>query len=155
MTVVIRGLAELKRRFGRLPAAVSKATERHIQRDELGPMPPHMRSAAGFRRQASVAASTVRYAPVRGGARVSAGEGGGIGSTLLLGAEFGGRRKPKRAYAYRSPKGTVYVARRRATQQFLPHVGRRGYWFYPTVRKDMRGIRGRLRDVIQDVIDEG
>lgn len=155
MTVVIKGLTELRARFGRLPRSIGTATERHIQRQELNPMAPHMRAAAGFRRQAALAASTVRYSPVKGGGRVSAGGGGGLASTLLKGAEFGGRRKPKRAYAYRSPLGTVYIARRRATRQFLPYLGTRGYWFYPTVRKDMRGIRGRLRDVVQRVIDGG
>jgi hypothetical protein len=155
MTVVIRGLTDLKTRFGKLPSAINRATEHHIQRRELNPMATHMKAKAGVRRQMSIAATSVRYRPVKGGAEVSTGGGGGLASTLLLGAEFGGRRKPKRAYAYRSPRGTVYIARRRATQQFLPHLGRRGYWFWPTVRTDMRGIRGRLQGVIQDVIDGG
>jgi hypothetical protein len=49
---------------------------------------------------------------------------------VFFGAEFGGRGRP-------------------TTQQFRPHTGTRGYWFYPTLRRKIPA----LLDGYQDALD--
>lgn len=49
---------------------------------------------------------------------------------IFFGAEFGGRARP-------------------TTQQFRPHTGTRGHWFYPTLRKKIPA----LLDGYQDALD--
>lgn len=58
----------------------------------------------------------------------------GGGDVLFAGGEFGGRKSKKVSYSTRSRAGRAYVVRRRTTMQFLPHLGREGYFFWPTMR---------------------
>lgn len=67
------------------------------------------------------------------GIEIAGGKGGGLGSTLFAGGEFGGRRRV-RTYATRSPLGRPYTVKRHTTRMFLPHLGHRGYFYWPTVR---------------------
>ncbi len=63
-----------------------------------------------------VAGGTRRIRPnTRSKRRVTAGD-------VALGAEFGGGRRPQ-------------------TRQFPPYAGRRGYWFWPTVRAHLPELR--------------
>lgn len=68
------------------------------------------------------------------GITIAGGRGGGLGATLFDGAEFGGRKSKKVAYATRSRSGTPYIVNRRTTMQFLPWLGREGYMFWPSIR---------------------
>lgn len=150
--VELIGYRDLLRRVDRIPKALQAELRKQIEH-EVAPLVGHMRSLAGsYGRKPAVAASTVAYAAERTGARVKAGGGGGLGSTLLMGAEFGGRKRPKRPYIGRRG-GTRYVMMRRGTMQFLPHLGQRGYWFWPTARKDLKGINSRVRKLIREVCD--
>lgn len=54
---------------------------------------------------------------------------------LFFGAEFGGQQRP-------------------TTQQFRPHKGKLGYWFWPTIRRDEPQIVGHWMDAIDDVVAE-
>jgi len=101
-------------------------------------------------RMASRAASgtAVRHTPT--GAEMRAG-----GTEFLLGAEFGGRRAPRRRYVTRSRKGTAYVVNRRTTQQFQPWAGQRGYWFTPAWKASLQGVRKRLLEAMTKAVDGG
>lgn len=70
---------------------------------------------------------------------------------VAKGAEFGGRRGPKRSYVT-SRKGTAYLVRRRTTMQFLPWVGNRGYAIVPSMRRSLRGIRKRILTAITEAV---
>ena len=70
---------------------------------------------------------------------------------VAKGAEFGGRRGPKRAYIS-SRKGTRFIVRRRTTMQFLPWVGNRGYAIVPSMRRSLKGIRQRILDAIFEAV---
>lgn len=61
----------------------------------------------------------------RPGRRVTAGD-------LVFGSEFGGGRNP-------------------TTHQFAPWVGRRGRWFWPTVRAHLPELRRRYIDALDDL----
>jgi len=43
--------------------------------------------------------------------------------------------------------------RRRTTKQFHPHLGRRGYWFWPAVRKDLKGINRRVYELLAKAVN--
>lgn len=69
---------------------------------------------------------------------------------VAAGAEFGGRRRPKRTYMTHR-KGTSYSVRRRTTMQFLP-FNPRGYALVPAMRVSMAGIRQRISDAVAKVV---
>ena len=76
--------------------------------------------------------------------------GGGLPYTK--GAEFGGRIRRTTHYST-SPRGTRYiVVLRRSTQQFRPHRGREGYFFWPTVRDSSEVVLKPWRELVDDVV---
>jgi hypothetical protein len=99
---------------------------------------------------ATIASRALRIVSTGGGVAVTAGS-----TPVTMGAEFGsfGKRSKKRAYVTRSRKGNAYVVRRRTKVQFRPHLGRRGYWFWPAVRKDLKGINRRVGELIREAVN--
>ena len=55
-------------------------------------------------------------------------------------------------YATRSPLGRAYVVRRRTTMQFLPHLGREGYFLWPTVREWLPKINKAIGEAVREVL---
>lgn len=151
-TVELIGADELARRVADWPRDIHEAVTTQVRR-EVEPLMAHMRGrAAGYGRMATLAASTVRMATVPSGLTVTAGGRGNLASTLLYGAEYGGRKRGKRPYVNRSRSGNGYIMRRRATMQFKPHLGSRGYWYWATAREDLKGINARVRAVIYKAV---
>lgn len=119
-------LDELKKVLRRMPmrakVAMRDASSTIAERET-----DEVKSAADREsKQARMAAASVRYRRgetptiAAGGAlTVRTGARGGrvTGSDVFFGSEFGGRA-------------------RSTTQQFPPHRGREGYWFWPTLRGD-------------------
>ena len=62
----------------------------------------------------------------------TSGKGRATAGDVFFGAEFGGGRRP-------------------STRQFPPWVGRRGYWFWPTVRAGLPDLRRRYIAVLDDL----
>jgi len=152
--VVIEGLEPLRQSVSRWPEQVALAVGQEIVA-EVTPLMDHMRDQAmAIGGSARIAARTLRLATTQAGMSVVAGRGADLGSIVLAGSEYGGRKRPKRAYIGRSPKGKPYVMRRRATRQFNPHLGSRGYWFWPTARTDLRGINKRVGEIIRKAVSE-
>jgi hypothetical protein len=67
---------------------------------------------------------------------VHGGGGGGREGAMFMGTEFGGRGRSQ-------------------TQQFRQHMGRTGYFFWPTIRKDSRRIVDAWADVLKEVVPDG
>jgi hypothetical protein len=88
------------------------------------------------------------------GMSIVAGGTGGTASVVLKGAEFGGRRRKKKAVVTRSRSGRGYIMRRRTTMQFAPFLGTRGYWFWPTARTDLKGINARIGKILSSVVSD-
>jgi hypothetical protein len=152
--VKVDGLAQLSQRVARWPAEVDAAIAKAIV-DEIRPMISHMTSrASAVSRVAGMAASTARIVSTPKGLAIMVGGTGGLASTVLKGAEFGGRRRKKKAVVMRSPRGRGYIARRRTTMQFAPFLGNRGYWFWPTARTDLRGVNARVGKVLSSVVSK-
>lgn len=76
------------------------------------------------------------------------------GGVVAHGAEFGGRRRPKRTYVTHR-KGSTYTVRRRTTMQFLPWAGTHGYAIMPAMRSSMRGIRKRILEAVARAVARG
>jgi hypothetical protein len=81
------------------------------------------------------------------GIDANGGRGGNLGAVLFAGAEFGGRKSKKVVYMSRSPLGRAYSIRRRTTMQFLPHLGREGYFFWPTMRDWLPKLHKQAVDI--------
>lgn len=81
---------------------------------------------------------------------LSAGFVASSSGVVATGAEFGGRRGPRKPYATQR-RGTAYIVRRRTTMQFLPW-NPRGYALVPAMRSSMAGIRQRIVDAIFDEV---
>lgn len=58
---------------------------------------------------------------------------GGTAYPMATGAEFGGQGRP-------------------TTQQFKPHLGRTGYFVYPTIRRDADRIESEYTEKIDDLM---
>jgi hypothetical protein len=78
-----------------------------------------------------VAGGTMRVNPTRAAGKTGAAKKRTqpTAGSIFFGAEFGGRRRP-------------------TTQQFRPHRGTRGYFFYPVVRREAAKMRGRYGAVL-------
>jgi hypothetical protein len=78
--------------------------------------------------------------------------GSSLDRVLYYGGEYGGRKSRRVAYATRTPAGRAYVVRRRTTMQFLPHLGREGYFMWPTVREWLPKINQAIGEAVAKVL---
>lgn len=156
MGITVKGLDTVVNRLRRMPSVVQVAAVDHITRQEVTPMARDMRRrAGGLGGIPAIASRTIRVSTLKNGARAHAGGSGTLGGVLTKGAEYGGGRRPKRAYVTRSRKGLPYVVKRHTTRQFHPFLGTRGYWFWPTVRLDLKGVRKRIKVAVVKAANRG
>src|SRR6187549_549634 len=143
MRVEVKGGDALRDLTRSLPADVTRAVVLHLHRDEAVPLAQDMRARAQrYGRIGVRAASTITVQSTPDGAILEAGGTGtgNLGAALFAGSEYGGRvRRTTYARKNRSGHGAHAVSRRRTTMMFLPHLGRRGYWFWPAMRADLKG----------------
>lgn len=146
-TIEILGIDPLTNRVKTWPREISNAVHEQIL-IETRPLMSTMRGLAssigGVQRSASRHLHIVSTAD---GVSVTA-----EGLPYIHGAEFGSHRKRRLDYVTRSRKGNGYLVRRRTTRQFKPHLGKRGYWFWPAVRTDLAGINRRVFKLLSDVV---
>jgi len=132
--VELIGLDAVRVRFGRAPVTAQREAVRVIHH-EAAPMVRAMHTAA-FTPIQRHAARSVAIRPDRYGVELAgAAAGTALDRVLYYGGEYGGRVSRKVRYATTSRTGRRYVVRRRTTMQFLPHLGREGYFVWPTVRE--------------------
>lgn len=83
---------------------------------------------------------------------IRAGRQSGLSLKLFYGTEFGGR---KRVRTYRSRRGrTVFDVTRRTTMQFPEHNGRKGRFFYPTLRGNVGAMLDKWGDAVIKALEE-
>jgi hypothetical protein len=128
--VNVEGLAELRRALKAVSAdapkelnAASKEVASFVADDARS-------AAAGL---GGVAAKVAPSISPSGTARGGAINLGGASYPMALGAEFGGRGRP-------------------TTQQFQPHLGRTGYFVYPTIRRDGDRIESEFSEKLDDLM---
>lgn len=154
MAIEVINLSTWLAKLGGMPKRIDAALMAQI-RKEVTPLVGHMKSTAGsYGRMPAKAAGATHIVSMRDGLGVTTGS-----SVLLKGAEYGGRKRPKKTYVTQRRRGSrptrPYIISRRTTQQFLPHLGNRGYWFWPTARKDMKGINKRVRAILREAMNSG
>lgn len=144
--VELDGAEELRRRVRNLPK-VANASMRTAAKGIVEKEVPRIQAAAGSNKQARMVASTIRARSdryptiVAGGSRrlspsrKTKGKGRPTAGEVFFGAEFGGAQRP-------------------TTQQFRPYQGRRGYFFWPTLRKDAQQIGEQWEQAITAVEQE-
>lgn len=141
MSIEVEGYADAVKRVAGMDARIRKAAAKEIQ-TTAGQTVSLMRSKASNANMRA-AAATVRLERPADGATI---RGGGI--PVFAGAEFGGRKR-RRTYAMRR-RGTSFIMhRRRTTMQFLTHLGKRGYFFWPSIREKFTGIARRTSIAIE------
>jgi hypothetical protein len=145
--VQVKGLAQLSARVADWPAAVDAAVREQVL-TEVAPMPARMAArAAAVGGSSVIAGRNVSMVTTGTGATVRAAP-----TPTLKGGEFGARGQRRTGYVTRSRKGTAYTVSRRTTRQFRPYLGNRGYWFWPVVRADLKGIRGRVAAAVREAV---
>lgn len=150
--VQILGIGVLRGRMQRWPSQISAAVRDQITK-EVSTLIDDMRARANaVGGSARLASSTLRIESTKDGMSVIAGGTSGRESLVLKGAEFGGGKRPKRAYVTLSRRGRPYIVRRRTTRQFRPFLGSHGYWYWPTAKKDLKGINARVGAIIRGAV---
>lgn len=138
-SIDVTGLATFSKSLRRaVTGDLQKALVKNIQDNER-PILADMRGHEHTKIQRR-ALGSVTFHRTTAGLDIAGGQGSGLGATLFDGAEYGGRKSKKVTYATRSRRGKAYVVRRRTTMQFLPHLGREGYFFWPAVRDGMKRL---------------
>lgn len=149
--VELTGMGAVRARFTRAPVTVQDEAVRVIQR-EADPMVRAM-SAATFTAIQRHAADSLAIRRDRFGVELAgAAAGSALDRALYHGGEYGGRKSTRVRYATRSRAGRAYAVRRRTTMQFLPHLGRDGYFVWPTVREWLPKINRAIGDNVARVL---
>lgn len=150
-SVDVTGLAQFSKSVRRaVTGDLQKQMVKSIQ-DAAPGLVREMHGAAHTRIQKhAVGSVTARKSSA--GIDLAGGQGGGLDAVLFPGGEYGGRKSKKRTYATRSPLGRPYVVNRRTTMQFLPHLGRHGYFFWPTVRDGLKALSKRQEELLSKAL---
>lgn len=97
-----------------------------------------------------------------GGNQKTGVSGGARAGELFFGAEFGGQSQKRfedvtKTVTGRTGKqrqvrtGSRFVGRKNTTNQFRPHLGRRGYWFWPQLRADQERMFRRWEEAVVSI----
>jgi hypothetical protein len=141
VTVEVEGLDATLRAFNRYGKEANREL-RQAAGVEVDRMIAHLLIAGeGAGRQAAMTAGSVKRRSdrvpviVAGGSRRlkrTSRKTKATAGDVFFGAEFGGGRRP-------------------STRQFPPWVGRRGYWFWPTIRRHLPDLRRRYIATLDDL----
>lgn len=132
-SIDVTGLAQFSDSLRRAVGGdLQRALVRNIQ--DAGPRTVADMHAAAFTRIQRRAVGSVDVTRSRDGIDIAGGRGGDLAAVLFDGGEYGGRKNRREVYVTRSRLGRPYIVRRRTTMQFLPHLGREGYFYWPTIR---------------------
>lgn len=128
--VSVEGLAKLRRDLKSVSAdaprelsAAGKEVAEFVAEDARG-------AASGLGGVAAKVAPSISAKASGGGGAIGLG---GAAYPMALGAEFGGQGRP-------------------TTQQFKPHLGRTGYFVYPTIRRDSDRIESEFTEKLDDLM---
>ncbi len=128
--VNVEGLAELRRALKAVSATAPKELSA-AGKDVARFVADDARSAAsGLGGVAAKVAPSISAMAASGGGAIGLG---GASYPMAAGAEFGGQGRP-------------------TTQQFKPHLGRTGYFVYPTIRRDADRIESEFSDKLADLM---
>lgn len=147
-------ISQAQRRVADIADRLRDPVLSRLRNDEVRPIVTRARQRANRQgKLASKAGSTIRYKVTRDGALVTMG-GAGFGGLMFAGSEYGGQKR-RTTYTRRSKNGKSHLVRnRRSTMMFKPHLGRRGYFYWPTVRSETKGIVNRMTKVVDDVVTD-
>ena len=84
-----------------------------------------------------------------GGARRAGVKGGARAGEIFFGAEFGGKARKAGPVKTRTARSGFVI--KETTQQFRPHTGHEGYFFFPTLRKDQDRMLERYEQALTNV----
>lgn len=128
--VNVEGLDRLRRDLKAVSAEAAKELRQaHVDVAQMVATDARDR-AYGLGGVAARVAPTVRASGTQAGAAIALG---GPTAPEAAGAEFGGRGRP-------------------TTQQFRPHLGRTGYFVYPSIRDDADEAEATYLDAIDDLM---
>ena len=148
MGVEVSGLNSAIRKLTRMDKRMQARIRQEAIVVEARKLAAQARSAGhSFPGAAKYAADTIHERDLPAGAEINAAGGGGLGAQVFKGYEFGARGKRRKTYARRTRGGAAPVTRR-TTRQFPPFLGRTGYFYWPTLRSGIKGIRARVETAV-------
>lgn len=131
MSLQVEGLEETVREFRNLSREVKDDADeqvRAIAKLVAADAKAAARTPAELKASGTIKAQKNSVSLGGGGKRNRAGN-------MALGTEFGGRRRP-------------------TTQQFRPHEGKVGYFFWPSLRDNERTIKKMWDDLLADLVED-
>jgi len=152
-SVELRGLEQLQRRFRKADTALRGELVDAVF-DSTRPMLRDMHSSATSRIERR-AVSTVGVRRQQQGVELTGGEGHDLGAALFFGGEFGGRVSKKKLVRARVFGGPAVWVKKRTTMQFKPHLGKEGYFFWPTVRQWLPKVHRDVSERAVEVLSGG
>ena len=175
MGIEVEGLKPFLARLNQLPktaqAEIREAAQ-DIAADELVRI---VATGRGSDKQSRAVAAFVkarrdRVPAIAAGGRTKIGvRGGATAGEMFFGAEFGGQSRRKFTRDVTETQVTTrtgktrtqrtfgkfrYAGRKNTTAQFRPHLGKTGYWFWPTLRKDADRMFKRWEKVVDAIARE-
>ncbi len=153
--IEIEGLPEMFKRIRALPKTAQeelRAAAMDIAEDEAR----RIRAAAGAdSKQAAAIAPFIKARRDRvpaisaGGKRKAGVSGGAQAGQIFFGAEFGGHAR--RAQVVKTGATRSGFVIKQTTQQFRPHTGNEGYFFFPTLRRDQDRMLDRYEMALRAI----
>lgn len=157
MDLEVEGLREMWARIRALPRTAQaelREAAQAIADDEAG----RIRTAAGgSSAQAAKLSGFIKSRRDRvpaisaGGNRKPGFSGGATAGQVFFGAEFGGQGRGMVRIAFRQSKGGGTHMVRGTTNQFRPHRGRQGYFYFPTLRADQDRMLARYERALAQI----
>lgn len=149
ISVEVQGYSWIVRKGPRLSRDVREAIVDQIHHDFRDMETEVVSTAGGLGRVQRRAAQSVHSRFYQRGAEIAGGGGRGLSAILFHGAEFGGRRR-RRTYLGRRGRKLYLIERRKVTMMFYPFIGKRGYFYFPTIRRNVVGINKRMADAMRE-----
>jgi hypothetical protein len=151
-SIDVTGLAKFNQSIRRAVAGdLQKTMVKSLQ--DAGPKIAADMHGSTFTRIQRRAVGSVTVQRSRDGIDIAGGRGGDLAAVLFDGGEYGGRKSRKVRYATRSPLGRAYIVNRRTTMQFLVHLGKEGWFYWPTIRLWMPKLAKQQEELLQKALE--
>jgi hypothetical protein len=129
-SLYVEGLAEVQAELRAMDVVLRREVQ-VVGRQIADAVAADVRGAASTRAEVKAAATVKRS----GNMAIRAGGGGTPPARMFYGTEFGGQGQPR-------------------TQQFRPHLGKQGYFFWPTIRRESAHIVAMWLKVLDKVVPD-
>lgn len=175
MNLAVEGLKPFLTRISALPKTAQNEIRQAAQGIADDEVERIVSAGKASDKQSAAAAAFIKSRKDRvpaiaaGGAKKTGVSGGAKAGELFFGAEFGGGSNKKfereltetvyttstgKTRTRRTYSAAKLVGSKKSTNQFRPHLGQTGYWFWPQLRADRDRMMSRWEAVVNAIARE-